>query len=116
MKITKNKKKSENLKNLKNLKKFKKSENFKNIFFFPAKLNKNYILLVLPIKEISLRPELSSPPRFRIQGGWSERYERRTEILVYNIGFPFTISILYDMLIVSLGRIGCLGFLYHRKE
>ena len=35
--------------------------------------NKNAILLVLPIEEISLRPELSSPPRFRIQGGYSER-------------------------------------------
>ena len=27
------------------------------------------ILLVLPIEEISLQPELSSPPCFRIQGG-----------------------------------------------
>ena len=32
-------------------------------------LQKNYILLILPIKEISLQPELSSPPSFRIQGG-----------------------------------------------
>ena len=31
---------------------------------------KNAILLVLPIEEISLRPELSSSPRFRIQGGY----------------------------------------------
>ena len=37
------------------------------------KKKKNAILLVLPIEEISLRPELSSSPRFRIQGGWSER-------------------------------------------
>ena len=37
---------------------------------------KNAILLVLPIEEISLQPELSSPPCFRIQGGWSERDER----------------------------------------
>ena len=29
---------------------------------------KNYFLLVLPFKEISLWPELSSPTRFRIQG------------------------------------------------
>ena len=29
----------------------------------------NAILLVLPIEEISLRPELSSPANFRIQGG-----------------------------------------------
>ena len=34
---------------------------------------KNAILLVLPIEEISLRPELSSPPRLRIQGGYPER-------------------------------------------
>ena len=33
----------------------------------------NYILLVLPFEEISLRPELSTPPRFRIQGGYPER-------------------------------------------
>ena len=44
----------------------KKSENFE-IFSF-AKRKKNAILLVLPIREISLQPELSSPPRFRIQG------------------------------------------------
>ena len=37
------------------------------IFIF---LLKNiYILLVFPIEEISPRPELSSPPRFTIQGG-----------------------------------------------
>ena len=33
----------------------------------------NPTLLVLPIEEISLQPELSSPPRFRIQGGYPER-------------------------------------------
>ena len=37
------------------------------------KTGKNAILLVLPIEEISLRPELSSPPRFRIQGGYPKR-------------------------------------------
>ena len=47
--------------------------------------------LVLPIEEISLRPELSSPTRFRIQGGYPERYGRtdkggRTEILVSYFG------------------------------
>ena len=41
------------------------------IYFFHRK--KNAILLVLPIEEISLRPELSSPTRFRIQGGSPER-------------------------------------------
>ena len=41
------------------------------IYFFTEK--KNGIPLVLPIEEISLRPELSSPARFRIQGGSPER-------------------------------------------
>ena len=57
----------------KNLKKslfFKKSEHFENIYFSAKK--KIAIPLVLPIEEISLRPELSSPPRFRIQGGSPE--------------------------------------------
>ena len=44
----------------------KKSEYSKNIFCLPEK---NAIILVLPIEEISLRPELSSPPCLRIQGG-----------------------------------------------
>ena len=35
---------------------------------------KNAILLVLPIEEISLQPELSSPAHFRIQGGYPERH------------------------------------------
>ena len=34
--------------------------------FAPQKIA---ILLVLPFEEISIRPELSSPPSFRIQGG-----------------------------------------------
>ena len=55
---------------------------------------KNAIPLVLSIEEMSLWPELSSPPRFRIQGGWSERHgqrtEGRTEILVTNIELQFS--------------------------
>ena len=41
----------------------------------------NAIFLVLPILEISLRSELSSPPSFRIQGGGGGRSftDRRTE-------------------------------------
>ena len=62
-----------------------KSENFENIYSF-AKEN---AIFLLSIEEISLQPEPFSPPRFRIQGGWSERYwrtnGRRTEILVSNI-------------------------------
>ena len=38
-----------------------------------GRVGENAILLVLPIEEISLRPELSSPARFRIQGGSPER-------------------------------------------
>ena len=42
----------------------------------------------MPIEEISLRPELSSPARFRIQGGYPEHDGgQRTEILVSNIGY-----------------------------
>ena len=36
------------------------------LFFF---CKKNIFFLVLPFEEISIRPELSSPPCFRIQGG-----------------------------------------------
>ena len=72
------------LKNPKKIKKISKNPKFqkspknpkKNVlrfFFLPKK--KNAFPLVLPIEEISLPPELSSPLRFRIQGGWSERYE-----------------------------------------
>ena len=50
----------------------KKSEylerkNLKNHFFLQNK--KNTLLLVLQNEEIGLQPELSSPLRFRIQGG-----------------------------------------------
>ena len=43
------------------------------------KKEKNKILLVLPFEEISLQPELSSPPLFRIQGGYPEHDGRRTK-------------------------------------
>ena len=62
------------------------------IFLFSLK-TKNAVILVLPIEKISLQPELSSPPRFRREGGYPERYGRtedggrRTEILLSNIGF-----------------------------
>ena len=48
-------------------------------------------MLVLPIEEISFWPELSSPPRFRIQGRYPERHkvtkDERKQIHVSNIGF-----------------------------
>ena len=86
-------KKSENLKKSRKISKnhfFSKNLKILKIFFFRRKKNKkNAIILVLPNEEIILRPELSSPPRFRIQGGYPERYGRtkdggRTEILVSN--------------------------------
>ena len=45
------------------------------------KFRKN-ILLVLPIEEISLQPEISTPPRFRIQGGTPERDGVRVVVVV----------------------------------
>ena len=45
----------------------------------------------MPIEEDSIKPELSSPPGFRIQGGYRERDGGGggwTEILVSNIGWP----------------------------
>ena len=61
-----------------------------NIFFFMQR-KKNAFLLVLVIEEIGFQPELSSPPRFRIQGRYPERYGggQRKEILVSNIGLTF---------------------------
>ena len=76
-------KKSENLEKSQKIALKKIYENFEREKKFRPK--KNAIPLVLPIEEISLRPELSSPPRFRIQGGSPER-DTRTEILVSNIG------------------------------
>ena len=57
---------------------FSKNLNFLNLFFAEKKTKKNAILLVLPSDEISVQPELSSPPCYRIQGGSSERDARRT--------------------------------------
>ena len=54
---------------------FNKSEKFK-IFFICQTINA--IFLVLPIEEISLWPELSSPANFRIQGRSPERDIRRS--------------------------------------
>ena len=50
-----------------------KSENFENIFSSSLPKQKNAILSVLPIEEISLGPALSSPVYFRFQGRSPER-------------------------------------------
>ena len=56
-----------------NLKKFRKKNNFFFVFLwkFSTKKNpeKNANLLVLPIEEINILPELSSPAHIRIKGG-----------------------------------------------
>ena len=80
-KMSKNFKKSDNLKQFQKIQKnhiFSKNLKILKNFFFAEK-KKNAILLVLPNEEISLRPELSSPPRFRIQGGYPERQDGRTD-------------------------------------
>ena len=67
---------------------FKKSEKLRIIFFRRKKEKKFSILFVFPIDQISLQPELSSPPRFRIQvpqALWTNG--GRTEILVSNVGY-----------------------------
>ena len=40
---------------------------------------KNAIIIVFQYEEDAIGPELSSPARFRIQGGYPERDGRRTE-------------------------------------
>ena len=58
----------------------------------PKKEEKNALLLVFQYEEDAIQPELSSPARFRFQGGSPERdgggrrTEEQQEILVSNIG------------------------------
>ena len=40
-----------------------------NFLFWQEKSRKKSILLVFQYKDYAIRPELSRPPRFRIQGG-----------------------------------------------
>ena len=81
----------------------------KPIFFQQKKsfkkksLKKNAISLVLPIEEISLWPELSSPARFRIQGGYPEFLKAatmrpcgRAKIFRYCARFGFLNPILHN--------------------
>ena len=65
---------------------FQKYEKIWNISFLPEK---NAIPLVLPIEEIILWSELSSPSRFRIQGFTLSvaKDKVRTEILVSSFGY-----------------------------
>ena len=67
----------------------KKCKHFKNIYFCQQKKeDKKAILLVLKIEEISIRPELSSPPRIRIQNPEHDKVQmnKQTEILMSCIG------------------------------
>ena len=66
-----------------------------NFFMFPHYIHSSFchqqiaILLLLIFKEISLRPELSSRPRFKIQGGSVRVTEEQTELLVSYIGYDY---------------------------
>ena len=84
-------KKSKNLEEKKSPQKSLFSKNMKilKISFF---CRKNAIPLVLPIEEISLRPELFSPARSRIQGGYPER--DTAGVVVAGRYFPFLFWIL----------------------
>ena len=64
------------------------------------KKKKNAILLVFHYKKDAIRPEVSSPSRSRILGGYPERDgEGRTEeILVSNIGYLSTSQIHHTVL------------------
>ena len=88
---------SKNPKISKNFKKsvfFFKTENFEEEKKFRRKKEeKNAIPLVLPIEEISLRPELSSPARFRIQGGYPERDTGVVGVVVVVAGRHFSFLI-----------------------
>ena len=85
--------KYENLKKTKKFTFFQKKKNFEEKKIV-AKKKKNAILLVFQYYEDAIRPMLSSPPPFRIQGGSPERdIQTRTnkgrtkEILVSNFGY-----------------------------
>ena len=69
-------KKSENLKKSQKIPFFpKKKSNWRKKNFAKKSRKINAIPLVLPIEEVSLWPELSSPDPFRFQGGSPERDE-----------------------------------------
>ena len=71
---------------------FKKKKKKKNKKKLPEKRQKKYpIFLVSPIEDISLRPELSSPARFRIQGGYPERDGGVVGVIVAGQHFRFLI-------------------------
>ena len=83
------------VKKSKNLKKSQKITFFQFfffIFFFPLK-KKNDILLVFQYQEDRIRPELSSPPHFRILGGQPERDTGGAGVVVVaGRYFPFLIQ------------------------
>ena len=98
--------------------------NFFSFFFFsyifkkqkilPKKRSKkNAIPLVLPNETINLWPELSNPPRLRIQGGSPEPYggtNGRMEILMSNFGLLFVKST------IILVKRNCYLYLKHNKN
>ena len=62
----------------------------------PKKGRKKASILVLPSEEISLQPELSSPPRFRIQGGYHEGHKRTKK------GNPCVKFLLLDITVLNI--------------
>ena len=83
-------KKSENLEKSQKITFFQKIWKFWKYFLFAEK-EKNAILLVLPIEDISLWPELSSPSHFRIQGGSPESDVGVVVVGVAGLYFSFVI-------------------------
>ena len=55
-----------------------KTQNLNSFSFYIFLWPNNAFIIVSPFEEISLRPELSSPPNFRIQGGvvWAWRTDK----------------------------------------
>ena len=90
-----------NSKNIDFIKNMKRNHFFFNICYlkFFARPKKDLVCLVLPFQEISLRPELSSPPRCRLQWGgeYREHYKR---ILVSNIIYIFLSEFLLLLLLI----------------
>ena len=87
-----------------------------NATFLPF-FHKKIILLVLPFEELSIRPELSSPPCFRIQGGALSVTNRwPMKILVsnrYGYGYRYVTKICNKAIFPPSGKeAGCQFIIY----
>ena len=82
------------------------------IYIFLLAKKEDFILLVLLFKGVSLRPELSSLPRFRIQGGplsVTDGGEGWLEILVSNIGLEIPTKTHISILVQPIATISALA-------